>query len=51
MGAKKDVKNIKLDDYVENKLLSIKNILVQNKTLISLATMGCAYYAYKFFYL
>ena len=33
---KKSVKNIKLDDYVENQFLYLKTLVKENKTLITL---------------
>ena len=40
-------KSIKLDDYVENKLLNLKEIIDNNKTLITCTLLACTYYFVK----
>jgi hypothetical protein len=50
LGGKKSTKinkSIKLDDYVENKLLNLKKTLKDNKTLIICTLLGCTYYFVK----
>ena len=49
LGGKKSVKNIKLDDYVENKITNLKNLFKENKTLITFTLLGCTYYFAKTF--
>ena len=41
--VKKSVKNIKLYDYVENKISNLK-------TLITCTLLGCTYYMYKLYF-
>ena len=48
-GVKKSVKNIKLDDYVNNKILNLKEIAKNNKTLITFLLIGSTYYIYKLY--
>jgi len=50
LGGKKSTKSIKLDDYVENKLSNLKNLIKDNKTLITFALLGCTYYLYKLYF-
>jgi len=45
---KNGVKNIKLDDYVENKISHLKKIIKDNKTLITFTILGSAYYFVKY---
>ena len=46
-GTKKSYKNIKLDDYAENKILDLKKVVKNNKTLITFTLLGCIYYFVK----
>lgn len=50
LGSKKSAKNIKLDDYVENKLSTLKNLVKENKTLIICTLLGSTYYVYKLYF-
>ena len=47
LGGKKSTKSIKLDDYVENKLSNLKNLVKDNKTLITFTLLACTYYFIK----
>ena len=51
LGGRKSTKNIKLDDYVENKVLNLKDIVKDNKTLIALTLLGSTYYLVRTYYL
>ena len=48
--TKKSSKNIKLDDYTENKIANVKKIVKNNKTLITFSLFGCIYYIYKLYF-
>lgn len=50
LGGKKNVNNIKLDDYVENKISVLNNIVKENKTLITFTFLGSIYYIYKIYF-
>jgi len=53
LGGKKSAKStksIKLDDYVENKLSNLKNLIKDNKTLITFTLLGSTYYVYKLYF-
>ena len=45
--GKKTVKDIKIDKFVETKLLLTKKVLKNNKTLLSLVTIYGLYYMLK----
>ena len=47
LGGKKSAKNIKLDDYVENKISNLKKLIKNNKTLITCTLLGCTYFFVK----
>ena len=47
LGGKKSTKNIKLDDYIENKISNLKKLVKDNKTVITCALLGCTYYIVK----
>lgn len=51
LSGKKNVKNIKLDDYVENKISNLKILVKDNKTLITCTLLGCTYYFVKTYFL
>ena len=50
MSDKKSDKNIKLDDYVENKISNFKKLAKDNKTLITFTLLGSTYYVYKLYF-
>ena len=50
LGGKKSAKNIKLDDYIENKISNLKKLVKDNKTVITCALLGCTYYMYKLYF-
>lgn len=50
LGGKKSAKNIKLDDYVENKISNLKKLVKDNKTLITFTLLGSTYYVYKLYF-
>lgn len=44
-GKKKYItKNINLDEFVESKIYIMKNIVKNNKTILTLTTLGGLYY-------
>ena len=49
-SEKKSDKNIKLDDYVENKISNFKKLAKDNKTLITFTLLGSTYYVYKLYF-
>ena len=52
LSSKKSVKqDIKLDDYIGNKIITFKSIAENNKTLISLTLIGLGYYISKIYFL
>uniref|UniRef100_A0A6C0LI38 Uncharacterized protein n=1 Tax=viral metagenome TaxID=1070528 RepID=A0A6C0LI38_9ZZZZ len=46
-GVKKSNENIKLDDYIDNKISNLKKLVKDNKTLITFTILGCTYYFVK----
>ena len=47
LGGKKNAKNIKLDDYIENKISNLIKLVKNNKTIITCSLLGCTYYFLK----
>ena len=47
LSGKKSTKNIKLDDYVENKISNLNKLVKDNKTLITCTLLVCTYYFVK----
>jgi len=50
LGGKKSAKNIKLDDYIENKISNLKKLVKDNKTLITCTLLGSTFYVYKLYF-
>lgn len=50
-SSKKSSKNIKLDDYIENKISDLKKLVKENKTLITCTLLGSIYFFIKTYFL
>ena len=51
VSGRKSLKNIRLDDYTENKISDLKKLVKNNKTLITFTLLGSVYYVYKLYFL